>query len=162
MHVLATGPRDCRPSDVINAVVTHLQWVVGPHLVVIQGGASGADSHVKEACAALGVACHTEPADWNGPCDIDGGWCRPGHRRRRGNGSDYCPAAGPRRNQLMLDVWQPELTIAILDRALSATRGTKDMIERVDRAGCEYVEVDVRLGFSPAIEAVGGALARLS
>jgi len=116
MHIVTTGPRDCRNSEVIRLLMVHLREAIGPDLLVIQGGARGSDRHVKEACRALGVVCETEWANWTGPCDIEGGWCRPFHRRRRADGTEYCPAAGPRRNAMMLYKWEPALVIALYRR----------------------------------------------
>lgn len=39
------------------------------------------------------------PADWEAPCRST---CRPGHRRRRLDGTMYCPAAGDYRNAGMI------------------------------------------------------------
>lgn len=40
------------------------------------------------------------PANWTGPCGEE---CTPGHRRQNRYGGSYCPAAGNRRNQEMVD-----------------------------------------------------------
>jgi len=61
----------------------------------------------------------------------------------------------------MLDRYHPLFVMAVLDRPLWSTRGTKDMVERSRRAGYLCVEVDVRLGLAPAVEAIEPALAGL-
>lgn len=47
---------------------------------------------------------------------------------------DRCPAAGPRRNQQMLDEGKPLLVLAFHDD-IKSSRGTKDMVSRAKRAG---------------------------
>lgn len=62
------------------------------------------------------------PADWEGPCRSS---CRPNHRRRRRNGSVYCPAAGNYRNQYMIDKGGVTKTLAFFGAS-----GTHDMMQR--------------------------------
>jgi hypothetical protein len=158
--VLATGPRDCRRSETISRVVYHLYMLLGRRLEFVQGGAPGLDTYVDEACRAFGIPSHTEPADWPN-CDVEGGWCKPGHRRWRADGTEFCPAAGPRRNALMLTKWNPQLALSFLDRPLKSTKGTCDMVDRVRRAQCPYVEVDLHKPLVTAINAIEVQLAKI-
>jgi hypothetical protein len=103
-RVLVTGSRTWDDPDLIE----HALAVEGRHadregLVprLIHGGATGADVMAARVAERLGwVDPEVHPADWRGPCDA--GFCQHGPRRVRGNGEDYCPAAGPRRNLRMV------------------------------------------------------------
>lgn len=75
-----------------------------------------------------GVPRDPHPADWAGPCADT---CPPGHRRRNRRGDDYCPLAGHRRNQHMVDL-RPRLVVAAHHRG---SRGTADCIRRARTAG---------------------------
>jgi hypothetical protein len=68
----------------------------------------------------------TEPR--RGPCAAD---CQPGHRRRNRRGLEYCPLAGHRRNQQMVDE-HPLLFVAASHRNSS---GTADCARRARTAG---------------------------
>lgn len=111
-------------------------------ITVMEGGADGADA----ACAAWairhrhhGVGHLMVEADWEGPCPPS---CPPGHRRTRRDGAEFCPAAGGRRNQAMVDR-RPLLALAFI---LPCTRpgcrrprphdshGTADCLRRLNAA----------------------------
>jgi len=85
----------------------------------------------------------TYPADWEGPCDPE--FCGSRNHRRPGRaaGSDYCPVAGFRRNQRMLDEGQPDHGLAFVDRPLADSRGTADMVTRLARARVPYAVMEV-------------------
>jgi hypothetical protein len=67
---------------------------------LMHGCADGADTIGHEWAWRTGFLIREFPADWAGPCGPD---CRPGHRRRNRRGAEYCPHAGHRRNQQMVD-----------------------------------------------------------
>jgi hypothetical protein len=107
-------------------------------LTVVHGAAKGGDSLADRWARErehLGVAVQRFPADWDAPC-IPG--CRPGHRRPRTVGGDYCPAEGAYRNQRMVDHVRP-FAPAVLAVALFATvqesTGTADCARRAEAAG---------------------------
>lgn len=83
----------------------------GP-LVIIQGGARGADLIARDRCAYHDIKFQTFPAEWD----------------------RYGKAAGPIRNQQMLDEGKPDCVIAFHDD-IENSRGTKDMVERARKAG---------------------------
>lgn len=83
--------------------------------VIIQGGAKGGDEIGKLTAEALGIKNEEYRADWKG------------HGR----------AAGPIRNQQMLDEGQPHLVIAF-----KGYKGTADMVSRAKKAGVEVIEVE--------------------
>lgn len=89
--------------------------------VVIEGGAMGADRAARNAARKLGVKVETFPAKW----------------------SLFGPAAGPKRNQQMLDVGKPTMVLAFqFPPTLDQSRGTADMVRRARLAGLRTVVVD--------------------
>lgn len=98
-----------------------------PPGVLVHGAAPGAD----DLCAKwwtrmMGRIDDPHPAEW-WRCDEN---CY--HAKRTGpDGENYCPAAGPRRNQEMVD---SGLDLLI---AFPGGRGTADMVDRAKRAGIE-------------------------
>ena len=81
---------------------------------VISGGARGADTMAEDWAKARGIECVVFHADW----------------------AKYGRAAGPIRNQQMLDEGRPTLVVAFPDG-----RGTADMVRRARSAGVEVIEV---------------------
>lgn len=69
-------------------------------MVVVHGGASGADRLAGAYATSRGWDVEVHHADWSGPCEPE----RPkGHRRVNGRG-EYCPHAGHRRNATMVSL----------------------------------------------------------
>lgn len=95
---------------------------------LMHGCADGADTIGDQWAIANGILRRRRPADWDGPCAPD---CRPGHRRRNRRGTDYCPMAGHRRNQQMVDE-RPVLFVAAHHANSS---GTADCLRRARKAG---------------------------
>lgn len=114
---------------------------------VCHGGALGLDALIGREARQIQAAvlrAKSYPANWRS-CDrvhpvVP---CPPGdeHRRNRGAPFDYsnsyCPLAGLRRNQLMLDSFKPDLVVAFVDKPLASSRGTNDMVERAVKAGID-------------------------
>ena len=82
--------------------------------LVIQGGAQGADAMARWWCNQNGVPCETYRASWQ----------------------THGKAAGPIRNQRMLDCGRPDLVIAF-----PGGRGTADMVRRARTAAVPVLEV---------------------
>lgn len=92
---------------------------------LIEGGAKGADACASWWADISPFHSHNErpddpkfthlkfPADWS-------------HHGR---------SAGPIRNQVMLLEGAPELCLAFIDKPLNESRGTRDMVERCQKAG---------------------------
>ena len=76
-------------------------------LIIIHGGAPGADTLAGECAEELRLECHVYRAEWS----------------RLGK------AAGPVRNQAMLDSEHPDWVIGFHDD-LTNSKGTKDMLNR--------------------------------
>ena len=83
-------------------------------LVIIHGDANGADQLADKWARLSQVAVRAHPADW----------------------TDLGRAAGPIRNQEMLDEEKPDLVIAF-----PGGRGTADMVRRAREAGVPVREV---------------------
>lgn len=72
-------------------------------LTVVHGAAEGGDKLMDRIARAWGCVVEPHPVsqeDW----DTCLSTCKPGHRRRRRDGSTFCPGAGTRRNQRMVDL----------------------------------------------------------
>jgi hypothetical protein len=126
MRVGFTGGRNYSDRDRVRSVVQKLVDQHGRYWTAVHGGASGADRLVSIACKNLHVEEDPYPADWDGPCDP--GFCAPDHRKKRRDGTTYCPAAGPRRNQEMVDTGLDLLIV------FPGNKGTQDMMRRAHAA----------------------------
>lgn len=136
MRLLVTGSRDWDHLDSVDAVLRHYAFEAfsaGGQLVVVHGKAArGLDALAanwvrQKRLNGWPVDQDPYPADWNAPCVPE---CRPGHRQQRDNGSDYCPYAGFRRNQQMVDT-RPLACIAFHRNGSS---GTRDCLKRAVQA----------------------------
>lgn len=162
LRILVTGSRSWRDYDTIRAdlldVLAETSTAGAP--VLIQGGQVsrdpdgsrfGADFLARQAGqsiadeSGIGMLHEEVPADWSGPCDPQ--VCVPGHRRpsRRGGSGSYCPAAGVRRNQAMIDDHRPTVALAY---PLGRSSGTYDCIRRIRAAGI-VVEGEFSRAFLP-------------
>lgn len=103
---------------------------------LMQGCAEGADTIGDQWAKRNGILVRERPADWEGPC---GSECKPGHRRRNRRGTEYCPLAGHRRNQGMVDE-RPVLFVAAHN---NGSTGTADCIQRAEKAGIPVWRVQV-------------------
>jgi hypothetical protein len=99
-------------------------------ITVMEGGATGADTIARwwaKQHQAHGVGSQAVTADWGEPC---GDGCPAGHRKDA-HGSSYCPLAGHRRNQQMVDAG-PAIVLAF---RVGKSTGTADCIRRAEKAG---------------------------
>ena len=109
MRLLVTGDRVWNDPDMIFMTIAKRQHRIQE---VCQGGAAGADIMAFGACRDMHIICKTFPAQWK----------------------LYGRAAGPIRNQQMLDEFKPTQVFAFHDN-LEASKGTKDMVRRAKKAG---------------------------
>jgi hypothetical protein len=132
MRVLVTGSRGL-PSSAMPIVRQALTEVTadhqGPHTLV-HGGARGADQMAAYVAGQLGWALEEHPADWSAPCRDT---CRHNGRQTNAGGREYCPSAGARRNQAMVDLGA-DVCVALYARG-EPTKGTADAIRRAGKAG---------------------------
>lgn len=138
MRLLITGSREWTH---LRSMTTALQYLARGHfegsgdlrqLLVVHGKAyKGADALAASWVArwrgkGWPVEQERHPADWGADC-VKG--CKPNHRRTK-NGREFCPFAGFRRNQAMVDLGA-QLCLAFWRDNSS---GTKDCIDRARKA----------------------------
>lgn len=120
MRVLVCGSRTYQDNDgLIDQVLDGVYWRARDLLdtcVLIHGGANGADHHAKEW------------AEHHMPEEIEA-------EEYLANWKDFGKGAGPARNQLMLNQGKPDLVLAFVDKPLSESHGTNDMVGRARQAG---------------------------
>lgn len=114
--ILVCGSRTARDYEYVKELLFDLTKVFAEDdsPLIIVGGAAGVDSFAEKAAIDLGINYVVYPADWT----------------RYGN------AAGPIRNQEMLDKEDPNLVVAIWD---GESRGTLDMIKKSIKYGVDVV-----------------------
>lgn len=153
MHIIVTGGRWFNDTTAVHGYISYLMGRYQEDLVIIQGGAPGADTIAKEFCETTSIPVETYEADW----EHCGPECPPVHMKANSRGSLYCPTAGHRRNQAMLDALpraardasQPSGgVVAFIDRKLEDSRGTNDMVKRANEAS-----VPVRVIFAKQLRA---------
>lgn len=88
----------------------------------------GADPMGDAWAIRNGIPIRRRPADWEGPCAVT---CPPGHRRRNRRHREFCPLAGPHRNQQIIDEG-PQLLVAAHH---NQSTGTADCMRRAEAAG---------------------------
>ncbi len=113
MRVLVCGGRDFGDRDLVVNTLSGLWETRGRISAVIHGSCAGADTLADDWALWNGVVSHPFVAQWT----------------RLGR------AAGPIRNQQMLDEGKPDLVVAF-----PGGRGTADMVRRARAAGVEVVE----------------------
>jgi hypothetical protein len=111
MRILICGSRTWADYPAVVRVVAAFRTA---RPVIIHGGADGADSMAARAAALYDLPCEAYPVS-------DEEWRR------------YGKAAGPRRNERMLNEGSPHIVIAF--RAGGESRGTDHMIATARRAG---------------------------
>lgn len=105
MTVIVCGGRDYADREHVFSTLDDLEYYGG--LTIIEGGARGADALAREWARDNNVTCISVPADWKA----------------------HGKAAGPIRNQRMLDEHKPDQVVAF-----PGGKGTEDMILRAVRA----------------------------
>jgi len=110
-RVLITGSREFSDIEIARTALSDARWSLGPDLVVVHGGARGADRLLAVMAGQLGFVTEVHPANWTA------------------NGK----AAGFIRNQAMVDLGA-HLALVFLVEGV-ACRGTKACWRRADRAG---------------------------
>lgn len=115
LRVLVCGGRDYKNVVVVYDQLDTLRRKA-PHdaMLVIQGGATGADKLARQWAMDRSVEYQNYPADW----------------------ATHGRAAGPIRNERMLIAGRPNLVVAF-----PGGNGTADMVRRVRSAGIEVVEI---------------------
>jgi hypothetical protein len=108
--MLVTASRDwddIRPIERAIGLMAMEAAQFGKDLVVVHGNCAGGDklaSAVVRGRRAQGwqhIHEEVHPAPWDAPC-VPGRCPRNGHRRKRRDGSTFCPAVGPYRDEAMV------------------------------------------------------------
>lgn len=107
MHIIVCGGRDYRDRRAVYNALDRLHAKRGIEFL-IQGAADGADYLAWQWAEDRGVPCGSYPALWN----------------------EHGRAAGPIRNQQMIDEGKPDGVVAF-----PGGKGTADLIARARRAG---------------------------
>lgn len=111
---IVCGGRDFTDQKMFAAAMGDLIRFRGMPECVVNGGARGADLMAKEWAERHGIEARSVAADWGL------------HGR----------SAGPRRNQIMLEKYKPDLVVAF-----PGGRGTADMVRRSRKAGVDVAEI---------------------
>lgn len=117
MRVIVCGGRDYADREKVFAELDSIRLSVPlDTLMIIQGGAKGADALAREWCLQRHVEYVNVPADWEA----------------------YGKRAGPLRNLKMVTKYRPHLVLAF-----PGGRGTADMVKQATGAGVEVRAVQV-------------------
>jgi hypothetical protein len=136
VRVLVTGSRSWNDREAVaNALLD--AWhdavqLVSPEarFIVVHGDCpQGADAIAKQWALDNDLIHEPHPADWSAPCP-DNCLTTP-HRKTSPKHGEYCPLAGHRRNQFMVDIGA-DLVLAF---HRNNSRGTADCISRAKKAG---------------------------
>lgn len=133
-RILITGSRRWDRADLLRQALVSVWTQQGcpPDLELVHGGATGADQIAGEIWAQqLGLPVRVVPADWQRACDDR---CTHAPRSR----GQRCPAAGPLRNQEMVDLGGYVQAIAAV---LPESRGTHDCMRRIRLAGIPLLTI---------------------
>lgn len=112
-RILVCGGRDYHDQAMVFGVLDMEAEQAHVH-TIIQGGADGADRLARMWCHTRLCRCENYPAKWR----------------------EHGKAAGPIRNQQMLDEGKPTKVIAF-----RGGRGTADMVRRARAAGVPVTEI---------------------
>lgn len=114
-RILITGSRDWSDVDLLRRVVARMLAVSGPDAVLVHGGCRGVDVDVAALWCAAGRREEVHPAEWGV------------HGR----------AAGPIRNQLMVDLGADMCVALIRD----GSRGASHCADAAEQAGIETYRI---------------------
>ena len=110
MIVLVCGGRDFTDRDLVYRTMDKVLDKYPDGLLLVTGAAPGADTLAEEWCKAREVMYLGVPARWK----------------------KYGRSAGPQRNKLMRDMWEPKACVAF-----KGGDGTKGMIKLMREVGIE-------------------------
>lgn len=119
-RVLVCGSRTFNNATVLNTVLDGINLT--SDILIIQGGARGADHLAGEWATAKGVPMLVFAANWN----------------------QYGKRAGFIRNSEMLNEGKPDVVWAFVDKPLAESKGTKMMVDIARKASvqCYVVQTE--------------------
>jgi hypothetical protein len=129
MKVVVTGGRDYSDMGCILRALDELHGET-PITLLIEGEASGLDKRAAHWAKLRGVPVQKCPAPWD---DIDHPDAVVRYSRA---GRPYDATAGTRRNQSMIDDWQPEFALVF-----PGGTGTADMRARIVEAKIPFRDI---------------------
>lgn len=130
LRVLVCGSRDWEDRPLIYSKLDDI-WGWQHSLVIIEGGCRGADVIAGLWASEMIIADH----------DVE-------HYTFKANWARYGKAAGPVRNQRMLDHGHPDMVLAFHDH-LKASTGTSHMVKIARAAGLSTTVIGHHLDASP-------------
>lgn len=153
--ILLAGSRELTEPGIVPATLADIAFNIAEGPVVVRHGAcpgersadQAASDWINEVGNRHGVTEDPMPADWDNcapNCPTD-----PGHRRRKKPGDtahpgllpDYCPGAGPRRNEAMTAKQpRPGYMLAFPEPGQPSS-GTRGCMKLAARAGIDVREV---------------------
>jgi hypothetical protein len=130
-RLLVSGSRRHTDVELVRAVLVCAGRRLGRDTVLVHGAAAGVDSIAAGVWETWGLPVEAHPADWGRCLPV----CPPLHRKVRRDGDTWCPTAGCRRNQVMVDAGA-DLMLAL---PLGPSAGTRDCARRARAAGIPTV-----------------------
>lgn len=120
-RVLMFGPRNYVNGAKVRRVVELYYEKYGKRLVIIEGGAQGADEWARSSALDLAIPVMSFPSPWH-------------HGRRKW--------AGPVRNQWMIDIGQPHEAVCFHWANPPSTPGSANMFKKLNHAGikCRVIQ----------------------
>lgn len=135
MRVLVCGSRHLQDDAFVLSTLSRIHRERGPIVVIIQGGAKGADRYAGWWARDNDVRQSIHYAKWH---DISNPAAVVKHSLA--SGKPYNVMAGFWRNAEMLRKGRPDLCVAF-KKTGAKNAGTQDMIDRCTAAGVEVIEV---------------------
>lgn len=115
--------------------------------VLAHGGARGVDTIAADMADNWGWKVKLVPALW-AECDLtvpeDRGGCPDWPHRKTRGGRDYCPRAGGRRNQRLVEL-QPRADFVVVFPDQRRVSGTRDFLKRAVRAGYDPSVYEIKV-----------------
>jgi hypothetical protein len=147
--IIVSGTRHAAVSEYPEIETRLGQWRRHGNVTLVHGDATGVDRIAANIAAGWGWIAVAMPADWqtcNDGIARDLGGCPPSPHLATRHGRTYCPYAGHRRNQLMLDR-HPDADLAVCFPAADGgtKSGTGDFIDRAIRAGLPHQTFPLRV-----------------
>jgi hypothetical protein len=149
-RVLVTGDRQWEARDVAQKVIDRLiAKYGGDEITIVHGAAQGVDVEFEITAKLAHVKCEAYPAMWY---DLD---VKGARIMKQANGTEYNAAAGPARNQKMVDT-KPAYCIAV-HKDLKNSKGTKNCVELCLKAGVPVYLIDSDDAEPRRIKSIGEA-----
>lgn len=139
VHILVTVSRSYREMSTMRGALeqVHAKY---PGAVLVHGDCEKGDRDAAGMWRGLGGVDKPTPADWP-TCSPT---CRPGHRKVSRRHGEYCPTAGLRRDEEMVET-APDLVLAFLDPQ-SKTKGAFRTADMAEGAGIPVVRYEQGAG----------------